>query len=120
MTLIDAAARAYALVCLADGRLANAESTGFRAFATADPAFAETEIAHVDAAWSGAQTFVAGLEMFDAVTPLIAGPCQDDAARDAVMRAAQAALIIDGENAAQENAAIAAIAESLGFDPRAQ
>ena len=62
--------------------------------------------------------FFNGSERFDDAAHDIAMLLTTREEREAVIRAARAALIADAINRDQENAAIAALADAMGLDPR--
>jgi len=117
---LDAAARAWAIVCLADGRLVPLEERRFLSFVAMDKAFAGIPPTEAAAAW---------LRAFEAVSkgpdyrPYVAGIADAAAgsteAGPMIMRAAQAALIADRVETPQEIGAVQALAEAMGLDPSA-
>ncbi|MEZ5938218.1 MAG: TerB family tellurite resistance protein [Hyphomonadaceae bacterium] len=116
-TLLTAAARAFAVVCYSDGRLAPAEQQRFAAHLRSDPAFRSLDDGAIETAWTEAFRTVSETGSYDSLLPAIAAAGAAD--REAVMRAAQAALVADETIAPQEEGALAAIAKALGLDPSA-
>jgi tellurite resistance protein len=116
-TLLDAAARAFAMVSMADGRLSPAEEHRFARFAAADARLGPATQADVREAWTAALADVQASPSFGA--PLVTIRMETTMAEDraTIMRAAQAALVADGRLEPQENAAIRALAEALKLDP---
>jgi len=116
--LVIAAARAHALVSLSDGRTAWLEAHGFAARMRRDPAF--SGVAHQQLEDASAAAFAAfkGDERFDDEAHAIALLLNTREEREAVLRAAQAALVADGANRDQENDAIAALARAMNLNPR--
>lgn len=120
ISTLDAAARAWAVVCLADGRLVPLEERRFLSFAASDAAFAEMSPGEAAAAWLRAFEAVSGGPDYGRFLPDIAGAAAGSVHAPAViMRAAQAALIADRVEAPQETGAIQALASALGLDPSA-
>lgn len=120
LTALEAAARAYALVSFADGRLTPAEECGFRDFAAADPAFEGAPAEARAAAWSDAMRAVlASGEHCRDVLEEITAASLPRAEEDAVLRAAQRAIVSDLDVKPQEEAWVAEIARALGRDPHA-
>lgn len=118
ISTLDAAARAWAIVCLSDGRLVPLEERRFLSFAAAEPAFSDMAPADAAAAWLRAYNAVSGGPDYSKALPDIANAVAGSvAAPAAIMRAAQAALIADRFEAPQETGAIQAIAAALGLDP---
>lgn len=120
ISTLDAAARAWAVVCLADGRLAPLEERRFLSFAASDAAFAEMSPAEAAAAWLRAFEAVSKGPDYSRFLPGIADAAAGSAhAAAIVMRTAQAALAADRIEAPQETGAIEALASALGLDPSA-
>ena len=118
ISTLDAAARAWAVVCLADGRLVPLEERRFLSFAASDAAFAEMSPAEAAAAWLRAYEAVSGGPDYSRFLPGIADAVAGSVHAPAVvMRAAQAALIADRIEAPQETGAIQALARAMGLDP---
>jgi tellurite resistance protein len=120
ITKLDAAARAWAVICLADGRLVPLEERRFLSFAVADAALAGVSPTEAAAAWLRAYEAVAQGPDFGRYLPEIASAAA--ASQDAppvIMRAAQAALIADRIVTPQETGAIRTLAAALGLDPEA-
>lgn len=116
--LVTAAARAFALVSLSDGRKDWREGHGFAARMRADAAFAGVRAEELEQASRDAFAFFHGDERFDDAAHAIALLLTTREEREAVVRAARAALIADGVNRDQENDAIAALASAMGLDVR--
>ena len=115
---LTAAARAHALVSMSDGQTAWREVHGFAARMRSDAAFAGFSAHELDDASKAAFAFFDGSERLDDAAHDIAILLTTREERDAVIRAARAALVADAVNRDQENAAIAALAEAMGLDPR--
>ncbi|MDZ4776598.1 MAG: TerB family tellurite resistance protein [Alphaproteobacteria bacterium] len=111
-----AAARAHALVCIADGRLAWPEEHGFAGRMKSDPSFGSFSEQQLRQASVVAFAFLKGEEPFDAVAQQIASLVSTSDEREAVIRAARAALVADGARREQEDDAMVAIAKALGLD----
>jgi uncharacterized tellurite resistance protein B-like protein len=110
--ILNASAKAFALVCKADTRLTAKESERFREFASG----VLGDESQVNAAWVEAS---AQAEAADDFSPLIDSIVAEKFSEDdkiAVLRAAQAALIADGQEHPQEVAAIDALAAALGIE----
>ncbi|MBI1360403.1 MAG: hypothetical protein GC155_09010 [Alphaproteobacteria bacterium] len=116
--LLDAAAHAFALVAFADADLDPAEVTRFTTFVAGDPDLKAASSAEIAAAWAWAIGEVKSSQSFGA--PLVSIRIAVTSATDkaVVMRAAQAAVVADGVERDQEDAAVSAIAEALGLDPK--
>jgi tellurite resistance protein len=116
-TLLDAAARAFAMVSLADGNLSPSEEHRFARFAAGDAALKSARTADVRAAWAQAVKDVKASPSFGA--PLVTIRTEVTSAEDKaiVMRAAQAAVVADNKVEPQENVAVRTLAEALGLDP---
>lgn len=116
--LVVAAARAHALVSLSDGRTTWLESHGFAARMRRDPAFTGVAPERLDEASSAAFAALKGDELFEDEAHAIALLLNTREEREAVLRAAQAALVADGANRDQENDAISALARAMNLNPR--
>lgn len=116
-TVLDAAARAFAMVSLADGNVSPSEEHRFARFAAGDAALKIAKLPDVRSAWSQAVKDVKASPSFGA--PLITIRTEITSAEDkaTVMRAAQAAAVADGKLELQENVALRTLAEALGLDP---
>ncbi|MGD2133614.1 MAG: TerB family tellurite resistance protein [Maricaulaceae bacterium] len=115
--MLDAAARAYALVCFADGRLVPLEDRKFPSFATTDPALANFDAAAVAKAWSDAVKAVSASKDGKKVFKALIAEAKTQEIKTAAMRAAQAAVVADREIKPQEDVWVARIAEAFGLDP---
>jgi len=115
--LLDAAARAFAMVCLADGRVTPLEERHFLSFIEHDAALRQSAGRSVRAAWATALREVGRTKEFEAPVLAIAALVHSTADKETVMRAAQAALVADQEDKPNENAAIRALAIALKLDP---
>jgi tellurite resistance protein len=115
--LLDAAARAFAMVAYSDGNLALIEEAKFAKFAASDPALKDLDREDVRAAWARAIKDVQASPSFGG--PLLAIRNEIRAAKDkaTVMRAGQAAIVADSKLDPQEIEAIQQLAEALGLDP---
>lgn len=110
--LLLAAARAYALVSMADGALKESEGERFFAFAAGEPLLA----GDAREAFGRAVLEAMKASEFDDLLPVVAAAPSSPAERAALLRAGQAALVADGVNAPQENAALHALATALGLE----
>ena len=93
--LLAAAARAYAIVCFADGRLSPLEARRFASFASTEGALRTAAAGEIEAAWLEAVREVEAKSDVRASIKAIAARATTPSARAAVMRAAQAAAIAD-------------------------
>jgi tellurite resistance protein len=116
-TLLDAAARAFAMVSLADGKLSPAEEHRFARFAAQDPALRSAARGDVRAAWKQAVKDVNASPSFGAPLVTIRTEISTDEDKATVMRAAQAAVVADNKLEPQENTAMRSLAEALGLAP---
>jgi len=116
-TLLDAAARAFAMVSLADGNLSSSEEHRFARFAARDEALKAAKLPDVRSAWLHAVKDVQASPSFGAPLITIRTEITSNADKAAVMRAAQAAAVADGKLELQENVALRTLAEALGLDP---
>jgi tellurite resistance protein len=114
--LLDAAARAYALVCLSDGRLEWPEDHAFASRLAADPAFSKFSRADLEAAAAVALGSIRGEQTFEEVARAVARLVDAPEDREAVMRAARAGIVADGALREQEERALEALAGALGLD----
>lgn len=112
------AARAFAMVAFADGRLAPVEAGRFAAIAARDPAFANFGHAEIADAWTQASGEVHAAQSFGTALVTIRTEITQPADKAVLMRVAQLALIADGKLEAQENLAIKALAEALALDAK--
>jgi tellurite resistance protein len=111
------AARAFAMVGFADGKLAPAEAQRFARIADNDPAFANAGHAEIAEAWETAAREVHAAQSFGTALVTIRTEVTEPADKAIVMRVAQAAVVADGKLELQENVAISTLAEALGLDP---
>ena len=116
-TLLDACARAFAMVALADGKLSPAEEHRFARFAAGEPGLKSSTLTDVKAAWSQAVRDVKTSPSFGGPLVVIRTEIASPADKAIVMRAGQAALVADNKLELQESAAIRTLAEALGLDP---
>lgn len=116
-TLLDAAARAFAMVSFADGRLTQAEQHRFARFVAREPSLKSSAQADVRAAWNQAVKDVKASPSFGAPLVAIRTEVTTPADKATVMRAAQDAVVADNKLAPQESTAIRTLAEALGLDP---
>ena len=116
--LLINAARAFAMVAFADGRLAPIEAGRFAAIASHDPAFASFRHAAIADAWTQASGEVHAAQSFGAALVTIRTEITQPGDKAVLMRVAQQAVVADGKLEQQENLAISALAEALGLDPR--
>jgi tellurite resistance protein len=117
--LLDATAHAFALVSFADADLDPAEERRFATFVAGDPDLKAASSADIKAAWAWAVGEVKASQSFGAPLVSIRIAVSTAAEKATVMRAAQAAVVADGVEKEQEEAAIQALAEALGLDPKA-
>ena len=113
------AARAFAMVSLADGKLAPAEAQRFAHMTSKDPVLGHSGHAEITDAWTQAAHEVHASQSFGTALIAIRTEITDAADKALIMRVAQAAVVADGKLEAQENVAISALAEALGLDPKA-
>lgn len=113
------AARAFAMVSLADGKLAPIEAQRFAHLASKDVALGTSGHAEIADAWAAASKEVHAVQSFGTALVTIRTEITDPGDKAVIMRVAQAAVIADGKLEAQENVAIRTLAEALGLDPKA-
>lgn len=113
------AARAFAMVSFADGKLAPAEAQRFAHQASKDATLGHAGHAEIADAWTQAAHEVHAAQSFGSALIAIRTEISAPEDKTVVMRMAQAAVVADGRLEAQENNAISALAEALGLDPRA-
>jgi tellurite resistance protein len=116
-SLLDAATRAFAMVCMADGRVSPLEERHFLSFVERDAALRHAAGKSVRVAWANAIRELTDSKEFEPHAKMIAKLATTDADKETVMRAAQAALVADHEDRPNENAAIRALAIALKLDP---
>lgn len=116
-TLLLNAARAFAMVSFADGRMSPAEAQRFSRVASQEPAL--TRFGHLQAAdaWAVASKEVHEAQSFGSALLAIRTEITDADGKELMMRVAQTAVVADGKLEAQENQAIFSLAEALGLDP---
>lgn len=112
------AARAFAMVAFADGRLTPIEASRFNSIASRDPAFANSGHAEIADAWTQASGEVHAAQSFGTALVTIRSEISSAADKAVLMRVAQLALVADGKEEEQENVAISALADALGLDPK--
>jgi tellurite resistance protein len=117
--LLINAARAFAMVAFADGKLAPIEAKRFASVIARDPAFANAGHAEIAEAWETAAREVHSAESFGMALLAIRSRTTEAADKAVIMRTAQAAVVADGKLELQENKAITSLAEALGLDPEA-
>ncbi|MBI1339228.1 hypothetical protein GC169_03305 [bacterium] len=117
--LLEAAAKAYAVVCLSDGRLNEAEADRFARVMREQGGFETAGDADLADTWSAAIAAVSGAPDYTDALNRIAAEAVSREDRLVMMRAAQAAVIADGRLADQENTAVRALAAAFGLDPDA-
>ena len=117
--LLDATAHAFALVAFADADLDPAEERRFASFVAGDPDLKAASREEVTSAWAWAIGEVKASQSFGAPLVSIRIAVSTAAEKATVMRAAQAAVVADGVEKEQEEAAIRALADALGLDPKA-
>lgn len=111
------AARAFAMVAFADGKLAPAEAQRFAHLASRDTTLGLAGHAEITDAWTQAAKEVHEAESFGAALVTIRSEITAKADKVVLMRVAQTAIVADGKVELQENKAIAMLAEALGLDP---
>jgi tellurite resistance protein len=116
-TLLDACARAFAMVSFADGNLSPAEEHRFARFVAGDASLKSSAQADVRAAWKQAVRDVKAAPSFGEPLVVIRTEVFSPSDKATVMRAGQAAAVADNKLELQENAAIRKLAEALGLDP---
>ncbi len=116
-TLLDACARAFAMVAFADAKLSASEEHLFARFVAGDPALKTSAPSDVRAVWNQAVKDVKASPSFGAPLLAIRAEVFSPADKATVMRAGQAAAVADSKLELQENAAIRKLAEALGLDP---
>jgi tellurite resistance protein len=115
--LLDAAARAFAMVACSDGQLVLVEETKFAKFAAADAALSACSRDDVKTAWAQAIRDVQASPSFGEPLLAIRTGIKSAPDKEVVMRAAEAAVVADARLEQQENLAIRQLAEALGLDP---
>jgi tellurite resistance protein len=116
-TLLDACARAFAMVAYADGSLSAAEEHRFARFVAGDAALKSLAQSDVRTAWTQAVKSVKASPSFGEPLVVIRTEVFSPSDKATVMRAGQAAAVADNKLELQENAAIRKLAEALGLDP---
>ena len=116
-TILLNAARAFAMVSFADGNLAPAEAQRFSKLAAREAVLSVAGHAAIAEAWEQAAREVHAAQSFGSALLAIRGQVTTPADRALIMRIAQVATVADGKLEAQENKAVAALAEALGLDP---
>ena len=111
------AARTFAMVAFADGKLAPAEAQRFARVVSQDPVLSHSGHAEIADAWTQASREVHEAQSFGAALLAIRSEMAGDAEKDLIMRIAQAAIVADGKLDPQENKAISSLSEALGLDP---
>jgi len=111
------AARTFAMVSFADGRLSPVEAQHFAGFAHKEPALNHSGHAEIADAWEQAAREVHAAQSFGTALVAIRTEITAPADKALMMRVAQAALLADGKLEPQENQAIFSLAEALGLDP---
>lgn len=116
-TLLLNAARAFAMTSFSDGRMSPAEAQRFARLAAQEPALSHFGALQASDAWAMASKEVHEAQSFGAALLAIRTEITDADGKALMMRVAQAAVVADGKLEAQENKAIASLAEALGLDP---
>jgi tellurite resistance protein len=111
------AARAFAMVSFADGKLAPAEAQRFAKLASHEPGLNHHGHAEIADAWTQASQEVHAAQSFGSALIAIRTEITSAADKALLMRIGQAALVADGKLELQENQAISSLAEALGLDP---
>jgi tellurite resistance protein len=115
--LLDAVTRAFAMVCLADGRVSPLEERHFLSFIEHDAVLRHAASRIVRLGWANTLRELGKTKDFSAHALGIATLATSAEDRETVMRAAQAALVADQEDKPNENGAIRALAIALKLDP---
>jgi tellurite resistance protein len=116
-TILLNAARAFAMVSFADGALAPSEAQRFSKLAAREPVLSVAGHAAIAEAWEQAAREVHAAQSFGSALLAIRGQVRNAVDRTLIMRVAQAAAVADGKLEAQENKAVASLAEALGLNP---
>ncbi len=111
------AARAFAMVSFADGRLSPQEAQRFSRLAAQEPALSHFGHLQASDAWAVASNEVHEAQSFGGALLTIRTEIIDAEGKALMMRVAQAAVVADGKLELQENKAISSLAEALGLDP---
>lgn len=111
------AARAFAMVAFADGKLAPAEAQRFAHLASQDPALGLAGHAEIADAWAQASKEVHEAQSFGGALVTIRSEVTTATEKAVLMRVAQAAVVADGKLELQENKAVVMLAEALDLDP---
>lgn len=111
------AARTFAMVSFSDGRLSPSEAQRFARMASQEPALSPFGHLQTADAWAIASKEVHEAQSFGSALLAIRTEITDADGKALMMRIAQAAVVADGKLEAQENKAIASLAEALGLDP---
>ena len=112
------AARAFAMVGFADGRLTPVEAKRFASLCSREPALANFGHADVSDAWTKASNEVHAAQSFGSALVTIRSEIKSAEDKAVIMRIAQTATIADGKLEPQENVAVSALAEALALDPK--
>lgn len=112
------AARAFAMVSFADGKLAPAEAQRFAHIASKDLTLGTAGHAEIADAWTAASNEVHAAQSFGAALVTIRSEITTASDKAVLMRMAQAAVVADGRLDPQENVAVSALAEALGLNPK--
>lgn len=115
--LLMNAARAFAMVCLSDGRIDPTEEHRFVSAVAAEPALKGATREETAAAWLQAVREVEKSKSFGGPLVSIRSEITTDEDKAMMMRVAQTAIVADTEIEVQESLAIRYLAEALGFDP---
>jgi tellurite resistance protein len=111
------AARTFAMVAFADGKLSPAEAQRFAKLASHEPGLDHHGHAEIADAWTQAAHEVHAAQSFGAALLTIRTEITSAADKALLMRVAQAALVADGKLELQENKAVSSLAEAFGLDP---
>ncbi len=111
------AARAFAVVSLADGNISPSEEHRFARFAAGEATLKNPGQGDIRTAWATAVKETQGSQSFGGPLVTLRTWAKTQADKDMLMRAAQAALVADNKLELQENVAIRSLAEALGLDP---
>lgn len=117
LSLLEAAAHAFAMVSFADAEISPSEQRRFKDFVGGELDLKEATPDQTAAAWDKALADVEASQSFGGPLVQIRTSVSSTAERALIMRAAQAAVVADEVDEPQEDSAIWALAEALGLKP---
>jgi tellurite resistance protein len=115
--LLNAAARAFAMTALSDGKIDPVEERRFVSFVAGEPALRSAAQSDIAAAWTEAVKEVQASSSFGGPLVMIRTEARSQGDKLLMMRAAQTAVAADQKLELQENVAVQKLAEALGLDP---